>query len=137
MGIETNFKFAHRQALTQEATLGVTTPVDLLGPLRALVGDHGKKTWKGTGFNMIWRPNHGQTGTKDFFLELNQTQETLDFTDITGTGVGNRGSIKTTFFLERLPIYSKSAIASGRNISNQVCGLTLQLRKIPTSRLPW
>jgi len=43
---------------------------------------------------MIWRPNHGQSGPTDFFLELNLTNETLDFTDITGTGIANRGFLQ-------------------------------------------
>jgi len=99
MGIETTFKFAHKHA----GVVGLkaaAAPVDLLGPLRALVGKHGKRTWKGEGFNMIWRPNHGgASGPKDFFLELNQTSETLEFTDITGTGVGNRGFNQDDIFL--------------------------------------
>lgn len=96
MGIETTFKFAHRHEGAEELE---AAQVDLLGPLRGLVGAHGKKTWKGAGFNMIWRPNHGQSGPKDFFLELNQTQESLDFTDISGTGVGDRGFNQTDIFL--------------------------------------
>ncbi len=98
MGIETTFKFAHQHTAAVAAEVAAA-PIDLLGPLRALVGNQEKRTWKGTGFNMIWRPNHGQTGPKDFFLELNQTQETLDFTDITGTGVGNRGFNQDDIFL--------------------------------------
>jgi hypothetical protein len=43
---------------------------------------------------MIWRPNHGQSGPKDFFLELNFTDETLAFTDITGHGIANRGFLQ-------------------------------------------
>jgi len=45
---------------------------------------------------MIWRPNHGgQSGPQDFFLELNFTDETLEFTDITGaTGIANRGFLQ-------------------------------------------
>src|ERR1700753_3143077 len=46
-----------------------------LGPLAQLVG-----TWKGHGFNTIWRPHHG--GGQDRFLELNLTTETLVFTRI-------------------------------------------------------
>jgi hypothetical protein len=53
-----------------------------------------KREWKGKGFNMIWRPNHGQSGPEDFFLELNFTDETLAFTDITGNGIANRGLLQ-------------------------------------------
>lgn len=99
MGIETDFKFAHRHA-DGGVALTAAVPTDLLGPLRAFVGSKGKKTWKGTGFNMLWRPNHGgQSGPQDFFLELNETTETLEFTDITGTGVGNRGFNQNDIFL--------------------------------------
>ena len=51
------------------------------GALAELVG-----TWKGHGFNQIWRPNQGA----DHFLELNETLETLEFTEIPGN-IPNRG----------------------------------------------
>jgi hypothetical protein len=55
---------------------------DPLGPLAALEG-----TWKGHGFNAIWRPHHG---SQDRVLELNRTDETLAFTRINGA-IPNRG----------------------------------------------
>jgi hypothetical protein len=55
---------------------------DPLGPLAQLPG-----TWKGTGFNAIWRPH--QPG-QDRFLELNLTRETLVFSRINGA-IPNRG----------------------------------------------
>jgi hypothetical protein len=55
-----------------------------LGPLAALPG-----TWKGTGFNAIWRP-HNPSNPQDRFLELNLTDETLVFTEINGA-IPNRG----------------------------------------------
>jgi hypothetical protein len=61
------------------AAAGAANP---LGHLRALVG-----TWKGHGFNAIWRPHHGN---QDRFLELNMTDETLVFTAINGP-IPNRG----------------------------------------------
>jgi hypothetical protein len=69
---------------------------DLLGPLRGFVGEGNfERRWRGTGFNLIWRPNFSkQFGDKDFFLELNLTDETLEFRDITGTGIANRGSVQ-------------------------------------------
>ena len=72
--------------------------VDLLGPLGDLVGpkpadpkQDAKRKWKGHGFNLIWRPNFDRSegsefGQKEFFLQLNLTDEELDFTEITGTG---------------------------------------------------
>ena len=57
-------------------------PADPLGPLAQLPG-----TWKGHGFNTIWRPH---TGGQDRFLELNLTTETLVFSEINGP-IPNRG----------------------------------------------
>jgi hypothetical protein len=56
---------------------------DPLGALAALEG-----TWKGHGFNAIWRPHNPPS--QDRFLELNMTDETLVFTRINGP-IPNRG----------------------------------------------
>jgi hypothetical protein len=58
-------------------------PADPLGALAGLLG-----TWKGKGFNAIWRPHH--PSSQDRFLELNITNETLVFTRINGP-IPNRG----------------------------------------------
>jgi hypothetical protein len=55
-------------------------------PLGALAGLAG--TWKGHGFNAIWRPHRATQ--HDRFLELNETDETLVFTRINGP-IPNRG----------------------------------------------
>ena len=47
--------------------------------------------WRGAGFNITPRPFFGST--PPFFLELNATQETLDFTAISGD-IPNRGSVQ-------------------------------------------
>ena len=57
----------------------------LLGPLALMPG-----TWKGRGFNQIWRPFHG---SQDRFLELNETIETLQFDEIPGD-IPNRGFLQ-------------------------------------------
>jgi hypothetical protein len=57
---------------------------DPLGALAILEG-----TWKGHGFNAIWRPHH-PASQQDRFLELNITDETLVFTKINGP-IPNRG----------------------------------------------
>ena len=101
MPIDTEFRFnqAHPSGVQVEAV------VDLLGLLRGLVGrepaTQPQRTWRGAGFNMIWRPNFdSEFGTKVFFLELNFTDETLSFTDIGGaTGVANRGLLQPGIFL--------------------------------------
>jgi hypothetical protein len=57
-----------------------------LGRLAGLVG-----VWKGHGFNQIFRPFHKATDPgDDNFLELNLTNETLEFTEIPGE-IPNRG----------------------------------------------
>ena len=113
MPIETNFKFG--QVVTPPAGLapGLAPPPDPRGLLAGFVGnlplalpgqDNPLRSWSGQGFNMIWRPNFGgQSGAKDFFLELNLTQETLSFTDITGSGqnigIANRGALQPDILL--------------------------------------
>jgi hypothetical protein len=61
-------------------------PANADGPLGLLFTLPG--TWKGRGFNTIWRPHHGDN--QDRFLELNLTSETLVFTHINGL-IPNRG----------------------------------------------
>jgi hypothetical protein len=58
-------------------------PIDF-GPLSQLEG-----TWRGNGFNTIWRP-HFPSDPQAEFLELNMTTETLAFTKI-GGAIPNRG----------------------------------------------
>jgi hypothetical protein len=59
---------------------------DPLGLLAELPG-----TWKGHGFNTIWRPHHPDS-PQDRFLELNLTTETLVFSKINGA-IPNRGLV--------------------------------------------
>jgi hypothetical protein len=65
-------------------------PQDELGPLAGLVGEDGKGTWEGKGFNTIWRPHPLAEGGQDRFLELNITSEKLVFERIKGK-IPNRG----------------------------------------------
>ncbi len=65
-----------------QSAFAASHPAGPLGPLAQLPG-----TWKGHGFNTIWRPHHGG---QDRFLELNLTTETLVFTKINGP-IPNRG----------------------------------------------
>ena len=63
-----------------------------LGPLAELPG-----TWRGHGFNVIWRPHQvglpGDPPNQDRVLELNLTEETLEFTRIPGA-IPNRGLLQ-------------------------------------------
>lgn len=65
-----------------------------LGPLGELPG-----TWVGTGFNLIARPDFSDK--QPFFLEINGTLETLEFSRI-GGGIPNRGSEQIDIFLHGL-----------------------------------
>jgi hypothetical protein len=59
------------------------TVLENLGLLANLAG-----TWKGTGFNLVARPD--KESNTNLYLELNQTKETLQFTPIS-SAIPNRG----------------------------------------------
>jgi len=55
--------------------------------------------WEGKGFNLIARPaKQGVAANPTFFLELNATHETLEFTAI-GGDIPNRGDSEPTALL--------------------------------------
>src|ERR1700733_8655421 len=68
---------------TLEVALATTNP---LGPLADLPGK-----WIGKGFNQIWRPFRGSSS--DRFLELNLTEERLEFSESVGA-IPNRGLLQ-------------------------------------------
>jgi hypothetical protein len=72
--LRTGFRAGHR----------LSTVAENLGLLTEFQGN-----WRGTGFNITARPFFGSD--PPFFLELNATQETLDFNAISGD-IPNRGS---------------------------------------------
>jgi hypothetical protein len=79
--------FVFRPLPAVEKTIHFPFPLPSpLGPLANLPG-----TWGGKGFNMIWRPNH--TPGQDRFLELNLTNESLQFDAISGA-IPNRGLLQ-------------------------------------------
>jgi hypothetical protein len=80
MDILKDFQFTSVSGRVKPTVQAVANPY---GALAELAG-----TWKGTGFNQIWRPN--PTQGVDHFLELNETLETLEFTLIPGD-IPNRG----------------------------------------------
>jgi hypothetical protein len=91
MELSKDFVFkAHRESV-KLAKLLPPSDASRLGPLAPLLG-----TWKGQGFNQIWRPFHATPpvpASQDRFLELNLTDETLQFEDIPGA-VPNRGLLQ-------------------------------------------
>ena len=78
--------FAFAGLNTPEAPAAAVRALGGPDPLGALAGLEG--TWKGHGFNAIWRPHNPPS--QDRFLELNMTDETLVFTKINGP-IPNRG----------------------------------------------
>ncbi len=78
--------FAFAGLDTPEAPAAAIRALGGPDPLGALAGLEG--TWKGHGFNAIWRPHNPPS--QDRFLELNMTDETLVFTRINGP-IPNRG----------------------------------------------
>ena len=93
-------------------TVGLTP--NPLGPLAELPG-----TWKGNGFNAIWRPHH-PASPQDRFLELNLTTETLVFTRINGA-IPNRGLADAGHqHVRRRPTCSRSSETSdGRRAAHR------------------
>lgn len=88
-------------------------PADPLGPLGPLAG-----TWKGHGFNAIWRPHPLAGGGQDRFLELNLTTETLAFTKINGP-IPNRGLLMhdiSMFGLTYMQQISETSTGAGLHI---------------------
>jgi len=77
--------------LTSVSGRVLSIPALVADPLDSLVG-----TWTGTGFNQIWRPANKKTNGnnpnpgQDRFLELNETLETLTFTELSKE-IPNRG----------------------------------------------
>jgi hypothetical protein len=83
MELKPNFSFT---GTTQAPAQPFPDLGDNLGPLVDLPG-----VWKGSGFNVIWRPN--STPGQDRFLELNLTDEQLEFESVPGA-IPNRGLLQ-------------------------------------------
>jgi hypothetical protein len=85
MAFELRQRIAPVDRLVRPGYVPLPATADPLGPLAELPG-----TWVGKGFNQIWRPFHG---TSDRFLELNLTEETLEFSPSVGA-IPNRGLLQ-------------------------------------------
>jgi hypothetical protein len=98
------FTFAEVSSLTAPRPSGPPAPAGL-GPLAAFTG-----TFRGSGFNTIFRPDSTATPTplpkpvsgSDNVLELNLTLETLSFSPSLGS-VPNRGMVQGDVFLNGVP----------------------------------
>ncbi len=91
MAINTDVVFEPLPALQQPIHFPFSLIQHPLGPLNDLTG-----TWGGKkqGFNVIWRPSDIKVNPgQDHFLELNLTDETIEFTAISGA-IPNRGLLQ-------------------------------------------
>jgi hypothetical protein len=103
--VELPTTFHIREVSNLTALRAASTSVPSLGPLAAFTG-----TFKGHGFNTIFRPDSPATPTplpipvtgSDNVLELNLTSETLSFSKSLGS-VPNRGMVQADAFLNGVP----------------------------------
>ena len=86
MDLKPGFVFRPLPNVPRPLVFSLSVGQSRLGPLTDLPG-----LWKGKGFNMIWRPNH--TPGQDRFLELNLTDEQIEFVEIPGE-IPNRGLLQ-------------------------------------------
>ena len=90
MDLAKDFEFKPLPPIPDSESFGAAAAaVAAPNPLGRLSGLVGK--WTGTGFNVIWRPN--SVPGQDRFLELNRTNETLEFEAIKGA-IPNRGLLQ-------------------------------------------
>jgi len=102
LSMPAEFRFDEVPSLAEAAA---ATPAPSLGPLAAFAG-----TFRGKGFNTIFRPDSPNTPTKlpvavsgsDNVLELNLTEETLSFSPSLGA-VPNRGEVQADIALNGIP----------------------------------
>jgi hypothetical protein len=120
---------------------GAVTTALQLGPLASLAG-----SWRGTGFNAIWRPDNPEsqpvTSPPDQtkrFLELNLTSETLDFHVIPGA-VPNRGlNPQTDLMLYGLHYLQRVSDANPPDFSTSGQALHIEpgfFMNVPASQAP-
>jgi hypothetical protein len=86
MELKSDFAFRPLPAIQRPLVFKLAPTGNPLGPLSELKGK-----WSGKGFNTIWRPNH--TPGQDRFLELNLTEDDIEFTEIKGP-IPNRGLLQ-------------------------------------------
>jgi hypothetical protein len=134
MPIEPNdrtFRIVPIPAIHKTPAVAAAAAASPLGPLTELAG-----VWKGTGFNQIFRPHFG--GGSDFFLELNLTLETLEFTEIPGE-IPNRGLLQSDISLFGLTYLQQVADANVKGSDGNPAGIHIEPGiwvNIPTTTNP-
>jgi hypothetical protein len=110
------------------AGASATVAIDLLGLLHNLPGH-----WTGKGFNMIARPaRQGVATNPTFFLELNGTHETLEFTTI-GGDIPNRGEIEPNALLHGMHYLQTVADCEDNSFIHKEPGLWIHVPKTAES----
>lgn len=114
MDLKADFTFRPLPPIAEPVHFPFPKILDPLGPLKDLPGK-----WSGTGFNTIWRPFFSNPKqTEDEFLELNLTQETIEFSAISGP-IPNRGFFQpdiNMFGLTYLQQISDAVVGAGLHI---------------------
>ncbi len=96
---------------------------DPLGPLAGFVDPlNHRATWKGRGFNQIWRPFHG---TQDRFPELNETLEQLEFDEVPGD-IPNRGFLQADINLHGLRYLRQIQDANVKGPNGELAGIHIE-----------
>ncbi|HTB78342.1 MAG TPA: heme-binding protein [Polyangiaceae bacterium] len=113
MPIELNIKLTPIPGIPKH--LPLLSPLGLLAPLAG--------TWQGHGFNQIFRPFFG--GGSDNFLELNLTNETLEFTEIPGE-IPNRGLLQADISLFGLTYLQQVADANVKGTDGTPAGIHIE-----------
>jgi hypothetical protein len=112
MELKRDFVFTPLPALDHPVHFPFPTIPNPLGPLADLAG-----TWGGKGFNTIWRP-HFPASQHDHFLELNLTDDQIQFDAISGP-IPNRGLLQpdiNMFGLTYLQQISDANVHAGLHI---------------------
>jgi len=104
-------------------------PLDAIQENLGLLGDL-PGTFIGNGFNLIARPD--KQNNKPFFLELNATQEILEFTNI-GGDIPNRGSVQGDLTLHGLRYLQRVADCAQHTAIHLEPGLWLH---VPATTAP-
>jgi LysM domain len=115
-----NFAFAPIPSISRPLRFASGGPDTRLGLLEGLIA-----TWMGRGFNVIWRPFHGEPSNQDHFLELNLTQETLRFEEIPGA-IPNRGLLQSDINMFGLWYLQTISDANIKGTDGKPAGLHLE-----------
>lgn len=101
---------------------GIAKKLPLASPLGLLAPLVGK--WKGNGFNQIFRPLQPQFGS-DNFLELNLTEETLEFSEIPGE-IPNRGLVQEDISLFGMTYLQQVADINVKDTAGNPAGIHIE-----------